>query len=155
TRPPLAIALAAALDEWADAQRRAARTDSARWKRLVAVARGIDPDPLRDRVRATVGLPVTSKLQEELRRLVESINLRTQPSTTLIKLADTLHRAGQPDAGLRLLRDAQHVHPDDFWLNTHLGYRLSEQKDHEGAVRFCTAAACLRPDSASAHTLLG
>jgi tetratricopeptide (TPR) repeat protein len=155
TRPPLVIPLAAALDEWADVRRRASKRDSAGWKRLVAVARGIDPEPVRNQVRATLGQPVTPKVRAELRRLAKSIDIRAHHPTTLISLANTLRRAMQTDAALRLLRDAQSFYPGDFWLNTHLGYTLSTQKAHEGAIRFFTGAVCIRPDSAAAHTNLG
>ena len=52
-RPALAIPLAAALDDWVSVRRRSSKGDDAGWKRLVAVARGIDPEPLRDRLRST------------------------------------------------------------------------------------------------------
>src|SRR5262249_36672792 len=58
-RPGLAIALAAALDDWAFLRRRLLRGDAAGWKRLVAVARGIDADPLRDQLRSAWGRPVS------------------------------------------------------------------------------------------------
>jgi serine/threonine protein kinase/Flp pilus assembly protein TadD len=154
TRPPLVIPLAAALEDWAHVQRLASKGDSTGWKRLVAVSRGIDP-PLRDRVRATLEEPVTPKVQDELRRLANTIKIRKHHPTTLIRLAKTLRQTKQADAALRLLRDAQSFHPGNYWLNSDLGRTLSEQEDHEGAVRFLTAAVCIRPDSAPAHTNLG
>jgi len=56
------------------------------WKRLVAIARGIDPEPLRDQVRVTRGQPA-SEVQDEQRRLVESVDIRAQHPTTLQLLA--------------------------------------------------------------------
>ena len=53
------------------------------------------------------------------------------------------------------MRDAQSVHPGDFWLNIEPGLVLLEQKDYEGAVRFNTAAVASRPSSAVAHVNLG
>ena len=90
-RPALAIPLAAALDDWVDARRTVSERDAAGWKRLVAVARGIDPEPLRDRLRSTWGRPV-SEVQDELRRLAESIDVRAQHPATLDSLARTLQR---------------------------------------------------------------
>ena len=49
-RQPFTMPLAAALDEWADTYRGLTK-DAAGAERLVAVARGIDPEPLRDKVR--------------------------------------------------------------------------------------------------------
>jgi tetratricopeptide (TPR) repeat protein/serine/threonine protein kinase len=153
-RPALAVALAAALDDWVDVRRRPPKTDAARWKRLVAVARGIDPESLRDRVRAAWGQPV-AKVRDDLRWLADSINVRAQHPATLVILGRTLQRTQQPESALRILRDAQHAHPGDFWLNFQLGHVLAEQKDHAGAVRFYTAAVGIHPSSSGAHNNLG
>ena len=153
-RPALAVVLAAALDDWVFARRKVSEADVARWKRLVAVARGIDPEPLRDRVRAAWGQPVAN-MRDDLRRLAESIDVRAQHPATLIILARGLRRVEHTDSALRILRDAQYVHPGDFWLNFELGDVLDEQKDHEGAIRFYTAAVASHPNSAAAHNNLG
>ena len=153
-RPALAVALAAALDDWVRARRLVSRADVARWKRLVAVARGIDPEPLRDRVRAAWGQPVAN-VRDDLRRLADSIDVRAQHPATLVILARTLRRVQHPDSAIRILRDAQYVHPGDFWLNYELGLVLGEQNDQEGAIRFNAAAVASPPDSAVAHNNLG
>jgi tetratricopeptide (TPR) repeat protein len=152
-RPAIAIALAAALDNWGIARANSGG-DAARWKRLVAVARGIDPEPLRDRVRAIQAQPV-AEVGDELRRLAESIDVRAQHPATLQLLATELHWANYPDAAVRLLRDAQRAHPGDFWLNYDLAHRLEELKDREGAVRFYTAAVTARPRATTALNDLG
>ena len=106
--------------------------DAAGWKRLVAVARGIDPEPLRDRLRSTWGRPV-SEAQDELRRLAESIDVRAQHPATLASLG--MHPRGElsiRDAALRLLRDAQYVYPGDFWLNFELGLALAARGRRRG-----------------------
>ncbi|MCI0456032.1 MAG: tetratricopeptide repeat protein [Gemmataceae bacterium] len=153
-RPTLVLPVAAALDDWGDARRAVAGSDAARRKRLVAVARGIDPDPLRDLLRSRWGRLV-SEVQTELRRLVESIDIRKQHPETIINLAHHLHRTKDADTALRLLRDAQRVHPGDFWLNYYLGYRLADRQDYEGAVRFYTAAVSIRPRATAALNDLG
>src|SRR5262249_9728339 len=71
TKPRLAEPVAAALDNWLGA-RQALGEDGASCKPLVAVARGVDPDPLRDRLRAMWGRPDTPDLQADLRWLAES-----------------------------------------------------------------------------------
>jgi eukaryotic-like serine/threonine-protein kinase len=153
-RPALAIGLAAALDEWVNARRRVSAMDAAGWKRLVAVAHGIDPEPLRDRLRATWGQPV-SEVQDELRRLAESIDIRRQHPATLVSLASSLRRVKHLESAVRLLREAQYVYPADFWLNFELANALGERMDHEGAIRFYTAAVSIRPNSAASHNNLG
>jgi tetratricopeptide (TPR) repeat protein/serine/threonine protein kinase len=153
-RPALAIPLAAGLDDWLNARRLIPEVDAAGWKRLVAVARGIDPEPLRDRVRVAWGRSA-SESRDELRRLAESIDVRAHHPAALVSLARTLRGVREPGPALRLLRDAQYVYPGDFWLNFELGFELNAQKDHEGAVRFYTAAVCIRPNSAGAYNCLG
>jgi eukaryotic-like serine/threonine-protein kinase len=153
-RPALAVVLAVALDDWVRPRRRVSKDDAARWKRLVAVARGIDPEPLRDRIRAAWGQPV-AKVPDDLLRLADSIDVWAQHTATLGMLTRALRQVQQTDSALRILRDAQYVHPGDFWLNFELGYVLYERKDHEGAVRFYTAAVASQPSSAGAHNNLG
>jgi serine/threonine protein kinase len=154
TRPSLAIPVAAALDDWFVVRKPVGTTaDVAACKRLVAVARGIDPEPVRDRVRAILVQPA-SEVQDELRRLVESVDVRAQPPATLHLLA-RLKKIRFSDTVLRLLGDAQVLYPGDFWLSFELAEALEKKKDHEGATRFGTAAVAIRPNSALAHNNLG
>jgi serine/threonine protein kinase/tetratricopeptide (TPR) repeat protein len=153
-RPALAVALAAALDDWVLARRYHSGADVARWKRLVAVARGIDTEPLRDRLRAAWGRPAAD-IRDDLRRLAESNDLWAQHPATLFMLARTLNANQFPDSALRIARDAQNLHPGDYWLNHQLGDFLRDQNDHEGAIRFYTASVASRPQSAFAHNTLG
>ena len=112
-RPALAVVLAAALDDWASVRREVPKVDVARWNRLVAVARGIDPEPLRDRVRAAWGQPVAN-VRDDLRRLADSIDVRAQHPATLFMLARALLQVQHTDSALRILRDVQFVHPEDL-----------------------------------------
>src|SRR5262249_54438608 len=67
----------------------------------------------------------------------------------------TLQRAGLHDVALRILRDGRQEHPADFWLNFTLGNVLASQRtDLEGALRFTTVAAALRPQSFSVNYTL-
>ncbi len=153
-RPPLAVVLAVALDDWARARRQVPQQDAGGWKRLAAVARGIDPEPLRDRVRAAWGQPVAN-VPDDLLRLADSIDVRAQHTATLDLLTRTLRQVQHTDSALRILREAHFVHPGDFWLNFELGHALQQQGDYEGAVRFYTAAVASQPSSAGAHNNLG
>src|SRR5262249_26989948 len=84
-RPALAIPLVAALDDWVEAQRHQhlPGDDGTGWRKLVAVARGIDPEPLRDRLRSTWGQPETPESRDGLRRVARSIAIRQQHPATL------------------------------------------------------------------------
>jgi serine/threonine protein kinase/Flp pilus assembly protein TadD len=153
-KPALAAALAAALDDWV-AARGGLAEDEPGWKPLLMVVRGLDPDPLRDQFRAAFGQPVRPELQAELLRLAESIHVKAQAPATLIAMAQTLHHAQLADAGLRILRDGQYAYPADFWVNFTLGNRLYEREDYAEALRYCSIAVSIRPDSAAAHHNLG
>src|SRR5262249_47508408 len=120
--PALAAPVAAALDDWVDAWRMLGEGEPSR-KRLVAVARGLDPDPLRDRLRAAWGRKVT-EVQADLRQLAESIDVKSQSPATLLTLARTLEQAQLADPALRILREGQYAYPADFWLNNELQLRL-------------------------------
>jgi tetratricopeptide (TPR) repeat protein len=159
-RPALAVPLAAALDDWVFA--RADQGERApSWEPLVAVARGLDPDPLRDQFRAVWARPVIQgtlaerALRDDLRRLAEEIDVKGQSPATLLVMALTLKSAHLPGPALRILRDGQFTHPADFWLNFTLGVELLKQKDYSLAERYWSAAVSLRPDSALAHTNFG
>jgi tetratricopeptide (TPR) repeat protein len=153
-KPALAVAIAAALDDWVEGQRNLGARESS-WKPLVAVARALDHDPLRDRLRAVWGQPLTPELRVDMQRLAESIDVKAQRPGTLCVLARTLKRAQLADAALRILRSGQQAHWADFWLNFELAYQLNARRDYAGALRYYSAAVSLRSDSAAAHNNLG
>jgi tetratricopeptide (TPR) repeat protein/serine/threonine protein kinase len=153
-RPALVIILAAALDDWSTLQSQGSEADVVRWKRLKMVARGIDPDPLRDRIRAARGRPVAN-IRDDLRRLAESIDVRGQHPATLKLLAHGLKEVQYEESAIRILRSAQYFRAGDFSLNFALGLHLWMSKDYVGAIRFWTAAVAIRPNSAAAYNNLG
>jgi tetratricopeptide (TPR) repeat protein len=150
-RPALAVPVAAALDDWGYLRSTVSGSDVARWERLVAIARGIDDDPLRDRLRTIWREPATPERDDAIRRLLDAIDFRAQHPATLVVLARTLWIFDLRDSAVRVLRDAQHAHPADFWSNFELGNGLFQEEDYEGATRFYTAAVSSRPTSAVAH----
>jgi tetratricopeptide (TPR) repeat protein/serine/threonine protein kinase len=153
-RPALALPIAAALDHWVQC-RMEIKVDGPGSNKLVAIARGIDPDPVRDRVRASWLRPFDAGEQAELLRLAGSIDIRSQHPTTLLYLARAIGKAGHLDSALALLRDAQRAFPRDFWMSYSLGLNLYNQNEFEEAVRFYTAAVSLRPNAAISYNNLG
>jgi serine/threonine protein kinase/tetratricopeptide (TPR) repeat protein len=157
-KPALAAPIATALDDWVGARVGLGEGEAA-WKPLISVARGLDPDPLRDRLRAMWGRNFNPKewqeVKTELLRLAESIDLKDESPGVLISLAGVLDRAQLPDAAMRIRRDGQYAHPADFWLNYDLGVKLQLRKDYAGALRYSSIAVSLRPDAAAAHEGLG
>jgi tetratricopeptide (TPR) repeat protein len=154
SRPALAVPIAAALDDWKEACLMLGESEPS-WKRLVAVARGLDPDPLRDRLRAAWGQTVTPELLAELRRLAESMNGGNHSPATVQALASTLGRAGLPDLATKVLQTGVTAHPADSWLYQTLARDCAERKNLADAIRYAAVVVSLRPDSAAAHNVLG
>ncbi|HZN69632.1 MAG TPA: serine/threonine-protein kinase, partial [Tepidisphaeraceae bacterium] len=77
-RPALAVPVAAALDDWAYLRSTVSGSDVARWERLAAITRGIDDDPLRDRLRTIWKDPATPERDDAIRRLLDAIDFRAQ-----------------------------------------------------------------------------
>jgi Flp pilus assembly protein TadD/serine/threonine protein kinase len=154
--PALAVALAGALDDWV-AARRLMEEAEPRWKPLIAVARGVDPDQFRDRLRALEwAQPVPKQvLSAELLGLAKSIDVKAQRPVNLRILAASLEGAQLTEAALRILLEGQCAYPADYWLNYQLGEHLNGRKDYVDAVRYYSIAVSLRPDSIPAHNNLG
>ncbi|HEY8504304.1 MAG TPA: tetratricopeptide repeat protein, partial [Gemmataceae bacterium] len=146
---PVRAALAAALDDWAMARRKARDGDEAGWRQLLELARDIDPDPWRDRLRAALAAMDRDAL-EELARSTEAGQL---PPATLVPLGRALAEVGATERAVELLRAAQRRHHGDFWVNHTLGSHLPTGSDE--AVRFLSAAAAARPQSPGALLSLG
>jgi serine/threonine-protein kinase len=144
----------AALDNWAEARRRKFGMDDPGWKSLVAIERGIDKDPLREQIWDCLGQPVTPELQARLRRLAESIDVKSQSSQTLVMLARLLVNTQLADSAIQILQDGQYAHPGDYWLSSELGNQLFRKGDAE-AIRYFSVAVAIRPDSVTAHYVLG
>jgi serine/threonine-protein kinase len=142
------VELASALDHWAILRRNYLKDENG-YRRLLAVARAMDPDPWRNRLREAWEQR-DRKVPVELARSAEVDQL---PSPTLILLGWAL-RASDARAAVNFLRQAQLQHLGDFWINHQLGWYLSELRPPEWpeALRFFMAAAALQPNSAGART---
>jgi serine/threonine-protein kinase len=153
----VALALAAALDDWAGERRRSRPRVAAAWKRLVDTARAADPDPTRDRLRELWAQPQGAARRGHLEKLAGDVNPRDWPPASLSLLAGALADAGARDAAVALLHRAQAVHPGDVWVNYNLGRVLEElhPSRSEAAIGFFTVARALRPETAHelAHAL--
>jgi superkiller protein 3 len=152
--PALAAPVAAALDDWRYALKDLGEGE-ARWGPLLTCARALDPDPLRNRLRAMATERFTPALRDELRRLAESIDVKAQGPATLFSLARALTKAGLPDSAVHVLRDGQYAFPTDFWLSFQLVNAFARRKDCADAIRYASVAVSVRSGSAAAHGNLG
>jgi tetratricopeptide (TPR) repeat protein len=145
---PVRRQLVAALDDWAYVKDRL-RASSGR--RLWAVARRADDDPIRQQLRD----PGVRGDRAALERLARREDILTEPPATLEQLSLALEKAGGRAAAERLLRRAQRRHPDDFWITFNLACLLHRGPATKAqAVGFWRAALALRPGSSVVRTNL-
>jgi serine/threonine-protein kinase len=136
--------LVAALDDWANVHRLAMPRA---W--LLGVASRAGSDDWGARFRD----PKVWGNHDAMRRLVNEAKmaeLSPQLLTTVGLLLDSMQMDAVP-----WWTAAQNLHPNDFWLNYHLGVALRRAKKPAEAVGYYRAALAVRPDSAAAHITLG
>jgi serine/threonine-protein kinase len=141
--------LAAALDHWAGL-----KNDAGDRKHLQDLAIAVDDDARRKEIRHALA----KKDLEALKRLSSPNQGADLPAATVALLARALATQNAVLESEALLRRARQEHPEDFWINYHLGYFFSyycKPPRLEEAIRFYTAAAAVRSDSPAAHLSLG
>jgi serine/threonine protein kinase/Tfp pilus assembly protein PilF len=144
--------LAATLDRWAMLRKELHPADE-RWRHLLAVARGADPDAWRNRLRDALASGDRAALCE----LVDVDTVTDVPPSTLVLLGSALINVQAPDRAVALLRQAQRRHRGDFWVNHELARALQRlpAPPWEEVIRACAAAVAIRPQSPVAHYNLG
>jgi serine/threonine-protein kinase len=145
---PIAVELAAALDQWIFNRRGAVPPNDAGAAHLVAVAKVADPDPWRNQLRDALG----RKDVEALRTLAASVDIERLPPQSVSRLAQALKVNGEAETAVALLRGLQRRHRGDYWVNYDLAEALLTLKPPriDEALRYHTAGAALRPQSAFA-----
>jgi len=151
---PVAVALAAFLDDWSDG-RRLRRTDRAGARRLSAAARGADPDDSRNQLRQALEQPQGADRTAALHRLAQGAKFDDWPAVNLGLLGRALTNAGDTGGAEMVLRQGQRRHPGDVWLNYDLARCLEKLARRDEAIRYYTAARAIRPETAHelAHAL--
>jgi serine/threonine-protein kinase len=139
----VALALAAALDDWA-AVRQGRSVNSTAAANLRGVARIADPDPWRNKLRSTFEQSDEKVRLTELQALAKTAKFQELGPISLLLLGTGLFHAGDGSGAESVLRTAQAQHPSDVWLNYELGNVLGHQRDE--AIRFYTAAQAIRPE---------
>jgi tetratricopeptide (TPR) repeat protein/serine/threonine protein kinase len=138
---PARYAIVAALDHWADVT-----PDDNLWKRLLELARQVDPDPWRNQVRD----PNNWKSLSALENLAHQAEIDKQSPQVLILLGKRLQSHG--GNSVALLEQAVLTYGQDFWLHFHLGEIARDPVHQAGYYR---AALALRPGSSAAMYNLG
>jgi Flp pilus assembly protein TadD len=138
------VAIAAALDDWGDS---AGETRFA--SRLNSLARVLDPDTLRNRIREAL-----ARLDRRaMLALAAQVRPEDLPIPTLLRLSNALVEHKEGARAVALLEAASRSHPNDFWIHEDLCLALvrSESRPTEQAVRHAAIAVALRPTSPGAH----
>jgi tetratricopeptide (TPR) repeat protein/serine/threonine protein kinase len=144
------VELAAALDDWAFVRWALAMPDG---EKFLALARAIDPDPLRNQLREAM----EQGRIDAVDKLTTSEQITDAPAPTLVLLASVLWSSGRTAQAVALLQRAQPAHAADFWINHQLGSFLRERKPPQldEAIRYYNVAVALRPRSPAARLDLG
>jgi serine/threonine-protein kinase len=147
-------ALAAALDDWA-AVRRGISDRKSGAARLTEVARLVDPDPWRDRLRTLIAEPRARERLTRLQELARSASTQRLPPASLELLGRALLAEGGLAAAEGMLREAQQRHPGDCQLNDALADCLQRLGMRAESIRYYMAARSLRPEQSHqmAHAL--
>ncbi len=148
------VELASEIDEWAGIRhRRRVPGEADRWKHLYRVARAADPDPWRSRLREAL----EREDLEALKELASQDEAAVQLPATLRALTTSLRGAAAYDQAVLLLRKAQRLHPEDFWINYDLAGNLYMMNPPhiEEAIAFFRVAVAVDSQSAWAHNFLG
>jgi tetratricopeptide (TPR) repeat protein len=120
--------------------------------RLRQIARLADPNDLRDRVRDRYAKSENGLSDDQdIRIVAASVDLASTPIATLMVIGNALDAPRQ----IPFLARVQEQHRSDFGVTLALGRMLHIHGDWDGAIRFLTAAAAIRPQSPLAHAALG
>ena len=120
--------------------------------KLLAVLDQADDDDWRRRLRKTLGTAYDHGARMDLLRDRQAPD---QPPLILGGLAYAILKRGiEGEEARALVRAAQQRHPDEFWINYHMGYISLAERPQE-AVGYFRAAVASRPESSQAHIMLG
>jgi len=162
------VSLAVHLDYWTLLRRNVPDAD---WRVPDRLARGLDPDPWRTRLRDVAerfflagakwksnhDTDLEASLNRELeplRALAAGTDAEEQEPATLVLVGLMLRDAGDQDSAVAFLRRARLRHPASFSIHYRLAMLLYATRPTE-AEPFANAALALQPASAAAWNLVG
>jgi serine/threonine protein kinase/Flp pilus assembly protein TadD len=142
---PIKKHLLAALDDWAFL------SDDAQRTKLLTIARQADSDPWRHRFRVAI----ESRDGSALKTLAAMDGGSSQSAITIALLGSHLAMLDERSAAVALLRRAQGLYPNDFWINEHLGNLLLLESKADEAAIYLRIASSKSPHSSVARNNLG
>ncbi len=147
------VELVSALDDWGVV--RASRLNEAGkdWQRVSAVAKAVNPDPVRVALRDAI----ERHDRQRIRELADAVDLATYPPGTVMVIGQALGEFVDAEQATTFLYRAQRQYPNDFWINYHLAWYYGQLKPPRWAeqVRFYTLAAALRKQDVGVLNNLG
>src|SRR5262249_41462827 len=149
----IAVELAAVLHDWAIWRRGSPPREGKSWQHFLALARAVDRDEWRTRLRGAI----QKKDRENLEEMAAEDAALSLPVVSQILLADALRQHGTVEKWAAFLRKAQREHPDQFWLNFYLArclHHRTKPPQMDEAIRFYTAALTVRPRDATMYVNL-
>jgi tetratricopeptide (TPR) repeat protein/tRNA A-37 threonylcarbamoyl transferase component Bud32 len=142
--------LVAALDNWAWAVFQGQDKDLS--ARLLATARLADPDPWRDQVRNLARWQQPQVIRQLAEDALRHSKRMARLSPQALVVVHLLLPSGERE---KWLRQAQALHPDDFWINYELAEVLFEKKNLLEACGFYRVTLALRPDTPVVYNNFG
>ncbi|MEE8106363.1 MAG: serine/threonine-protein kinase [Planctomycetota bacterium] len=144
------VPVAVSLDSWHAMRKRwTGQLGDRPRESLLAVARAIDPDPDRNRLRALD----ESEDVEELAEFAAGASDMAVP--TVLLLSTKLRHAGLKNEAVGMLEPHVLRHPSSFWLRWRYGAALMRIHEIKDGMVQVEAAIALRPDSGGAWYDLG
>jgi serine/threonine protein kinase/Flp pilus assembly protein TadD len=137
------------LDDWAPPGKHVTRPG---WRRRLAVARAADPDAWRNRLRDALEREDHKALEE----IAAAKEVDTWPVSTIALLGTVAEGTAAAERVAAVLARAQQRHPSDYWINARLGILLwgARPPRLDEAIRYCSVAVAVRPQSPTAHFFL-
>ena len=115
---PVQSEVVAALDDWA-VTLRWMKTDQASLGAVLGLARALDPDPQRDRLRACVSLPDLKVCRESNLAMARIADL---PAATALLLTHVLILENETTAAMAMLQEAVMRHPGESMARLRTGW---------------------------------
>ncbi|MFO0840988.1 MAG: serine/threonine-protein kinase [Gemmataceae bacterium] len=145
--------LSAHLDHWTLIRGIARGVGDPSWQKLLALARGVEPDKGRDRVRHLL----FQQDRKALKQMLRQGQLESIPAFLKCDMRMLLEDGAEIAEWIALIRREQQRRPDDFWLNHSMAWALGQARPPrlEEAVGFYRAAVALRPRSPGAVLNVG
>ncbi|MEE8468242.1 MAG: protein kinase, partial [Planctomycetota bacterium] len=147
--------LATEVDAWTIARAFTGDRDGA--GRLARIAKRLDPDPLRDRLRDLIPVSNVASLRKLATDLARAEDVSQYSVSTLAILSQTLGACVGAEEAIELLEVATAQHPGEFSLLIAMGsaHLLGVVDEPQEALLYLYAARALRPENAAVWGLIG